>query len=911
MTLRPRPRPLLRPTALAATLLVCSLAAQAQSGPAPADEGGNAPRAQRVEVTGSAIKRLDTETPLPVQIITREDIAKSGVTSAAEIMAQVAANVGGLTDGISINVGGVDQRGFNAANLRGLGTSSTLVLLNGRRMANFASPGNDSGVDLNNIPSAAIERVEVLLDGASAIYGTDAIGGVINFITRRDYAGGEVSVYAGATQHGGAGKREASLAKGIGDYAKDGYNLFGVLGLQQTDALRSSQRGFIKDFDIPHTLGHLLSSRTWPANIKVSWDQLDQLIAAGYKYTGDQRLINLKNPDCNPPASVSTPTGIGGPDACSYDYMQDTELYPSGSKVGFLGRGSLALGGDWQLFGELMLNRARTKYVASANPTTIDDLPVSLSPDLVAAGLDGTFQARLRMSEAGPRTSTTTSDAQRWLIGASGTAFGWDIDGAFNHSVNRAIDAYTHGYVLYTPFINAVLAGNINLFGPSNAAGQAVYANHQVNDKSRVSVGVMDSVDAKFSRAVAKLDGGDAMLAVGGEFRHERVNFTPSALLLSNEIMGDRDPEGIPIQATSNSRRVAAVYAELDAPFTKTVKGDFAVRYDRYQGVGGTTNPKAGLSWLATPGTMFRGSFGTGFRAPTVSELYRPTQYSSIASILPDPVYCALNDNDYSVCADQWPAEYRSNPHLKPERSRQFSLGAVLQPDRNFSMSADWWSIRKRDLISNLGEDVILKDPEKYANLITRNDDPDDPYITNIVMQLDNRGQERASGIDFVADLKHIKAPVGEFSAHFTGTWMLSSQVQTGNDTPFVSNLDKFVNDKVVQRWRHRVSMDWDLAPWSVTLANTWSSSYEDQNSAIDTNDGSVVKPNHVKAYSIWDLSGSVELSPKAKLRAGVQNLFDTTPPFSNQAYFFISGYDPSYTDPRGRFFYASVEYKF
>ena len=130
-----------------------------------------------MEVTGSAIKRIDAETALPVQIITREAIDKAGVTTAAELMSKISASSNNLTDGVSIGTGGFrDQMGFNSANLRGLGTSSTLVLLNGRRMANFASPGDDSGVDLNNIPAAAIQRVEVLLDGASAIYGTDAIG---------------------------------------------------------------------------------------------------------------------------------------------------------------------------------------------------------------------------------------------------------------------------------------------------------------------------------------------------------------------------------------------------------------------------------------------------------------------------------------------------------------------------------------------------------------------------------------------------------------------------------------------------------------------------------------------------------------------------------------------------------------
>jgi iron complex outermembrane receptor protein len=159
-------------------------------------------------------------------------------------VARIAAASNGLTDGVSIGTGGFrDQMGMNSANLRGIGTSSTLVLLNGRRMANFASPGDDTGVDLNNIPAAAIERVEVLLDGASAIYGTDAIGGVINFITRKDYRGAagrahwrEPTRAAPASAPRCQRRRRTRFAR------QDRFNVFGVLDLQKTDALRTSQR---------------------------------------------------------------------------------------------------------------------------------------------------------------------------------------------------------------------------------------------------------------------------------------------------------------------------------------------------------------------------------------------------------------------------------------------------------------------------------------------------------------------------------------------------------------------------------------------------------------------------------------------------------------------------------------------
>ncbi|HEX8614157.1 MAG TPA: TonB-dependent receptor plug domain-containing protein, partial [Telluria sp.] len=363
----------------------------------------------KVEITGSAIKQIESETPLPVQVITRAEIDKAGVTTAAELMTRISANVGGLTDGVSINVGGVDQRGMNSANLRGIGTSSTLVLLNGRRMANFASPGDDTGVDLNNIPAAAIARVEVLLDGASALYGTDAIGGVINFITRRDFQGLELNAYGGGTDEGGAAKRQATISGGIGDLQKDGYNVFATFDAQGTQALRSSQRKFIGELRIPERLGHLLSGYTSPANIRLTRAQRDYLNDSGFTLNGRQltnQTFNPSIPGCKPPANLYLPAGTGGVDGCTYDYMGDTELYPKSNKQSFLSRGVLDLGGGHQLYGEVMLSRARTNYVGSSTRVT-GTIDYGLVPALAGTGLDsveeedevpGEVQLRMRLT---------------------------------------------------------------------------------------------------------------------------------------------------------------------------------------------------------------------------------------------------------------------------------------------------------------------------------------------------------------------------------------------------------------------------------------------------------------------------------------------------------------------------------
>jgi iron complex outermembrane receptor protein len=871
----------------------------------------------KVEITGSAIRRLESETALPVQVITRADIDKTGVTTAAELMARVSANSGSLTDGISIT-DGKDQRGFNSANLRGIGTSSTLVLLNGRRMANFASPGDDSGVDLNNIPAAAIQRVEILLDGASALYGTDAIGGVINFITRKDFQGVELNAYGSRTGEGGAGKRTATISAGKGDLARDGYNVFAVLDVQHTDPLSTSQRKFIDNLHITERLPHLLSGWTSPANIRLTGAQRDYLQEQGFTINGKpitNRTINLSVPNCAPPANLYLPTGTGGIDACTYNYMGDTELYPKSDKVNLLSRGVLQLDAGNQLFAEVALSSSKTYYAASSARTTAainyKKIPAlakyDLESDEASADDDvvGDIALRVRLPEAGRRTSELTSESQRYVVGLTGSARGFDYDIGLNHSVNTIKDKDTHGYLLYDKLQQGIYDGVINPFGPSGAAGVALLDSIQVNDDVRHARGTMDSLDFKVSHAVATLAGGEAALALGGEVRHERTDFTPSALLLSNNINNDDAPEGG--HATSDARTVQAVYGELLLPFTKQWQAQLSARYDHYQIVGGAASPKVGITYTPTQTMLFRASAGRGFRAPSMTDLFRPTIYSATAT-LPDPVYCATVENNYADCADNWDTRRYSNPNLKPERSRQYSVGMVLEPSKQVTMTLDYWNIKRTDLISEIGDDVILGNLAKYGGLVHRDEDG---LIDYIELRKENRGAQLASGVDLTLDFRDVRTAWGRFGGHLNGTYVLDSKIQNAPGDAYVSNLNKFVTDGVVQRWRHTITFDWDQGPWAASLSNTYYSGYTDQNSAINVDDGSVVAANKVKAYSLWDLSGAYAVNPAFKLRAGVQNLFDTAPPYSNQANFFISGYDPSYTDPRGRRFYLSANYAF
>jgi iron complex outermembrane recepter protein len=880
---------------------------------------------QRVEITGSSIKRIEGETALAVETIKRDDIEKIGVTTAAELLQKIASNVGGLTDGASVSdvMGG--QRGFNGANLRGLGVSSTLVLLNGRRLANFASPGDSSGVDLNNIPAGAIQRVEILKDGASAIYGTDAMGGVINFITRKDYQGGDANVYALKTNEGGGGKRSASISGGYGDLGRDGFNVFGAFDVQKTERLSTADRKFMQEYSLPDRLSPQLSSYSFPANVDLTAAQLATLNQSTYLSGAGPggtwvptpgRRVNLGKSSCvNGSPNVVRPQGPGGSEGCSYNYMGDSEVYPKSDKLSFIGRATFQVSPDQQVFAEVLMSKAETAYAASpATSGSINGtstgirLPASLQ---ASTGITTPVNFRFRLTDAGRRTTEVTSKGSRFLLGANGRLGSWDYDTAYNHSENEATDLDIDGWVSRSKMLDGIANGQYNPFvAATDDAGRKFMDSIKIAGAARISKGTSDSIDGKLTRALTSLPGGEVMLALGAELRREKTAFSSTAALKTNDVQGDRSSSDELLEDTSNKRDIAGIYAEINAPFSKEWEGQFAIRHDHYKGVKdprsalttsslATTNPKIALSYRPSKAMLGRASFGTGFRAPSISEMFLPVRSGTTASFVKDPVSGEIA---------QFEVDRHANPMLKPEKSKQFSLGMVFEPSQTWNASVDYWIIRKTDIISEIGEQTIFDNAVYYNDLKIVNRD-EDGFITFLEVKKENRGKLNTSGLDLALNWRGDAGSIGRFSAGIAGTYITEYKFQSDPNSPMTDGLGVFRDDKAVQRWRHRLNIDWANGPLNLTLANTFFAGYRDQNIPGLADPG--WNDRDVKAYSLWDLTGSYAFTKKLKLRAGIINLLDTPPPFTNQSRYFHVTWDPTYGDPRGRSFFAHMQYKF
>jgi iron complex outermembrane recepter protein len=891
----------------------------------PAFAQQSAQRIEKIEVTGSNIKRIEGETALPVTVITREDIQRSGAQTAAELLQTVSANSGG---GYSLAqaVGDSGTPGLSAASLRGLGSTNTLVLLNGRRLSNYAFNSSGGGtVNLNQIPLAAVERVEVLKDGASAIYGTDAIGGVINFILRKDYTGAELTAYGTMTEGGGGNTRRYTGALGFGDINKQRFNVLATVDYQKDTPLKAATREFGSTAIRPDMGFSRTSGNTFPANFSFGGQTLNATAAQG----------------CIPEQGSYRITAASGAAAplqtfCRQDFTHVLDIYPPSERKGFFGRAAFQIANDHQAFVEYHISQNEVTFASSETP--VNDFngtgpflypaagpyyPTTVTlPSGTIVRPTGALPIAYRLKQGGLRTNRSDSEESRLVVGLQGSVWGWDYNTAYNTSKSEASDNYIDGWVRESKLKPAIATGLIDVFSgkPQTAAGQALIDAAKILETVRTSESKVTAFDARISRELWEMKSGPLAVAFGFEHRKEELADDPKEVLFSGDILGG----GGALPPTHAERTIKALFAELNVPLARNLEAQFAVRHDDYSDFGNTTNPKASLRWTPTKELLFRTSYSTGFRAPTISDLFLPRFLSNTADVHNDPIRCPNSTpiggyvNEGLECDAQFQNQLGGNTALTPEKSKQWTVGMIFEPSAATSLGVDYWSIRRRNTIGALGDTTVFdffggQDPLNAGGRFVRTarttgggcvgDLPGAATPANVPCPIDyvvqvqeNLGKYNVTGVDLTGTFRS-----GPFTLRAEGTYILQYRYQQQTDAAYVDNVGRLTADNgSIPRWKHYISANWRTGPFNFTLAQTFVKGYLDASEA-----------RRVASYEVYDAQATWDAWRGLGVTLGVKNILDRDPPASDQGQTFQVGYDPRYTDPRGRMWYLGLKYAF
>ncbi len=922
-----------------AVSLICIALPVAAQDAAP--EKKDPTKLEKIEVTGSSIKRVQDEGSSPIQVIKAQDLVKLGITSAEQLLANISANGNGI-DGLVTNQGSDflnsagkkgPNNGASGASLRGLGSEYTLVLLNGRRVATHAL--NGSSVDLNSIPLAAIDRVEILKDGASAIYGTDAIGGVINFILKRDYKGFEATAFGDVTEHGDGNIFRASLLGGFGDLATDRFNVMTSLTYDTNDRLRGKQRDFHNGYqpdrglapdttgtpfaNIGQARGTALGSRfALPGNTQ-TYNRVNLLALQGQcttisdmsPYRGDITGFNNNN------------------QACAYDYGKQWSLLQPIDRTNLISRGSLAISPDHTAFVEVVASRNKSAVEYTPIQITNQNYPAFIkdpngnnirSPyyqDLtgLVPGFNNQLAERIRWRclECGPRQQDTTTDAFRVLAGLEGNLSGWDYKFGLSSSESKATTLLGDGNMLRVATNAALSSGIISPFllpGQSQTQ-QAQDAINAAKAKGLSLYGGKATVkqfDGSVSKEIATLPAGPLAMAVGVDVRRETYRFNQNQ---------DTQPAILGVSAPSSldavSRDIKAVYGELQIPIIKNLDVQLAVRYDKYSDVGSTTNPKIAAKWQLIPQVGFRSSYSTGFHAPDFNSLYGGAATGQFNSDINDPILCPTG-KEPTGCAIRPEIIGVSNTNLKPEKSKQWSVGVLVQPAPWFSASVDFWQIDLTDRIGAISGQLLISRYDQYRQFVTR--DPATNEIVSVTSPTFNLGGDKTRGVDINLN-GNWKTDVGLFLATVDGTYTSSFKSRFSDADPYAELVGKFGDTTngfdLHVRWKHAANVTWSQGPWSTTLSQNYTGGYQAERDGFGSGFTAAGAPDRIKSYTLYNLTGTYTGIKNLSITAGIKNLFDTKPSFSNHNVDNVAGagWDGRVGDPRLRSFILRLNYKF
>jgi len=916
---------------------------------------------ERVEITGSNIRRINSETASPVLALTREDIEKSGRSSVAELLQTLSVDNQGS---VPKNFGAGFASGASGISLRGLGAASTLVLLNGRRIAPFglADDGQKVFSDLNLIPLDAVERIEILKDGGSAIYGSDAIAGVVNVILRKDYQGLAMNASYGTTQYGNGQEKRASITGGFGDLQRQGFNVLANLEVGRQGEIYNrdiTDRGYIgrQDLrDLGFSANETVASVSAGGNGAITTNN-----AAGSAINGNVRnpvtldYYNRGNPAglgftrIFPAAACSNftshPQGDPG-GGCLNDAAQEYgQIQPSQKYINFFTRGTLNIAPALQGYAEF--NWYNNKNEAFTTPSQVSNSvgypggPVSnAGVSLGAAHPDNPYfgsEARLRYLavDNGPRVRNGDSDFYRILVGLKGTAAEWEYDTGLLYSETKGHDVRT-GY-LQRDVTFALLnptAANV----AAATAGSAAYAALPAGTLWRIAENAglnsaalyaamsppitsdsdakITQIDVKASREIGKLDGGPIGLAVGAELRHESISLTPVTGTERGNVIG------LGYSAYDGGRTVTAAYVEVLAPLLKQLEASAALRYDQYSDAGNSTTPKFGIKYTPFRELALRGTYAKGFRAPSPAE--NGVGGLAAFSTATDPLRCNLGIA--AACAPAAVAVITSpNPALKPEKSDNYTLGLVFEPSSKTSIAIDYFDITRKDEINQEQTDAAVAAGHIARDPTTATAVPGDPgQIVAVLGQYVNSSRTKVRGFD--VDAKQGFELGGGFgkltlTAQWTHLFTFKRTEVDGSSRDFAGthgNCD-VTNCIGTPADRANFGAFVDTGAYRVGINANYRASIENKNFKDDPAgcastfaDGSDAPAGcRIASFTTFDLVGRWQPMKELEVYGSIRNLFNRIAPLDPLTYGQQAFNPLDYAGAVGRFYTVGLKYRF
>jgi iron complex outermembrane receptor protein len=921
---------------------------------------------ERIQVTGSSIKRTDMEGALPIVTVSAEDIARSGVTSVPDLIATLPAMQGFTTSSDSVGGGG---GGVNSAALRGLDDQYTLVLLNGRRLASSDTGGV---IDLNQIPLAAIKRVEVLMDGASALYGSDAIAGVVNFILKDDAQETTLDLRIDKPQKTGADGFNFSISTGYGDLGSDGFNLLFAYSHDEQSALKSKDRDFAKtgilDFthnDNDYTLVQG-SPNAGPANAYLEFRQYNTDGSIKYKNELDEDgekidgvftdVEDVLKRSFNP---IREATGACGANSapsgstCIFDYTSTLEIFPETSRDNVFLQGIAEISDSVELYSSVAWSsfQMTTKIAPyptggfSLDPTSqlVADEVLPHLTDAEVAGLAAdpdylqSVVGRWRVLPGGNRTSEWDTETINFTTGIRGDVNDITYDAAVTYATATRDENRITGYPIEATFLPLIQSGDINVF--KEFSDLTAEQNQMVKDT--MYGGAWESTDTSLlsfegtaSTVVAELPAGDMYIGVGGDYREQEFTRRRSQANSDAIILFEA-----PTAEFDLSRETYGMFIEAVVPVWETLEVTAAMRYDNIGAVTdhdrndlkvnkdvNDTTYKVSATLRPTDEWLFRASIGTGFKMATMKEIGSPREDFGVTSGTFD---CpeGLRGELVALCQPesfQYQVWLEGNADLKPEKSKQMSAGFVYAPTNDFSFGMDYWSVDLEDQVTRLTEAQIFDDAVKYdrffttkPNLGTGGDD------LAIIQAAINIGKSENSGIDWALNM-NTELSFGTLATSFRGTYITESRsLRSGTTDQWDSSLGRFgSDDDVVFDVQAQFNNTLTMGDFEHSLNISYRSGYEDQlqsSSDCDIRLGSDIAecaPDiqlYVESYWKVDYLTRYNFSDNGQVSFGITNLLDKQPPLSlrTSGAGHQVGYDPRYTDVKGRTLYVGAKYTF